>query len=121
MDFGPDGVLYKRDAAGKTLFRLASVDGIPLGSVSSDSNALSALTLEIDVPRTVRRDGLIEELFRTALDLASLVKGKVVDDNRLEVGDAAIKAIYAQLDMVYGLLERRGIAAGEPLALRLFC
>jgi ZipA, C-terminal FtsZ-binding domain len=52
--------------------------------------------------------------------LAEALPAAIVDDNRRPLDDAGLGKIRAQLQSLYASMEQQGIAAGSPLALRLF-
>ena len=120
MKLGIDGAFHRRDENGLTVFRLFNLDNATFSHESINLLHTSAITLEIDVPRTREKSGMLEELNATAMQIAERLGGKVVDDNHLAIGDAAMRAIRSQLDSIHAVMNERGIPAGDALALRLF-
>lgn len=78
------------------------------------------ITLLLDVP--VADEDLLP--FRLMCDyaksMAQRIGGRVVDDQRRALPDAALQSIEKQLMTLYARLEKRGLAAGAPATRRLF-
>ena len=51
---------------------------------------------------------------------SDLAHGRLVDDNGINLSEAAVISIRRHLDMLYANLEKSGIAAGSLAASRLF-
>jgi len=115
-----DGAFHCRDAHGQTTIRLSSLDDAVFSADTLKQLNTSAVTFEIDIPRTLPSPDLADRLFDVATQFSSRTGGKVVDDNRLAVGDAALSAVRNQLQGIHAAMEQRGFPAGGPLALRLF-
>ncbi len=115
-----DGSFHRLDAEGRTLFRLSNLDNAPFSSESLPRLTSAGLTLELDVPRTNSGQDVVDELYNSAVSLATRLGGKVVDDNRQSVGEDALTGIRSQLNIIHADMRNRGMPAGEGLALRLF-
>jgi hypothetical protein len=76
-------------------------------------------SLLLDVPRSDDAHGF-EAMCREARDLAAKHGARVVDDNGNPLDERALLAIGTEINAVRARLEEAGIAAGSPLALRLF-
>lgn len=115
-----DGRFRRRDDAGRVLYELASMDADPFTAEGMRTSSVSGITLEIDIPRA---PGVIRtfELFRDlARHLAQGLGGQLVDDNRRALSAEALDQIQIKVDAVHRAMQNRGIAAGSPVALRLF-
>jgi hypothetical protein len=53
-------------------------------------------------------------------ELAKQLGGTLVDDNRVQLSDSAVRAIQQQLQSIHARMEARGIPPGSERALRLF-
>jgi len=100
------------DAQGRELFVVTAETG--------EGDAVTRLTLSLDVPRTPELRRSYESMVLLARDLATMLAGSVQDDNGRLLDEHALSAIAAQLEPVRAELEKRGIPPGGALALRLF-
>ncbi len=107
---------FTRDADG--IFRRRDDDGHVL--LSLRQAAPTAVSLSLDVPRVAREAAPLGLMTHCAKRLGAGLDGKLVDDNGKALDDAALAAIQASLATVYGRMEAAGMAAGSPLARRLF-
>lgn len=80
----------------------------------------SRITLTLDLPQVPQALSPFRAMWDYAQQLAGKIGADVVDDNQRPVPEAALVAIERQLDGLYAQLDSRGLAAGSPLALRLF-
>ena len=114
-----DGRFRLRDEQGRALFSLANeAAAAPFSAADMRTLQTTALLVELDVPRA---PGAAFARFRDfALHAASALGGSLVDDNRSVLKAASFEAIAAQLQPVYESMQAQGLAAGSPLALRLF-
>jgi FtsZ-interacting cell division protein ZipA len=118
MHLGGDGRFHKTDESDALLF---SLDGPrPFDEQTIDGIELPGLTLLLDVPRAPGGIATFHACAALAKYLAGALDAVVADDNRNALDARAFNAIAAQLAVVYQTMEARGIAAGSPLALRLF-
>ena len=94
----------------------------PQAALSEDptQSAIRKLTLHLDVPQVDRREYAFERMRDAALGLASAMDGMVTDDNGQPLAPEAMDSIGAELQGLYDTLEQRDLAAGSPLARRLF-
>jgi hypothetical protein len=109
----------------------ASADGAPplliLGFDSqaalADDPAQSAireLSLHLDVAQVDRAEQPFERMRDAATSLAAAMDGVVTDDNGQPLAAQTMDVIGAELQILYNTLEQRDLAAGSPLARRLF-
>ena len=94
----------------------------PQAALSEDpaQSAIRKLALHLDVPQVDRREYAFERMRDAALGLASAMDGMVTDDNGQPLAPEAMDSIGVELQGLYDTLEQRDLAAGSPLARRLF-
>ena len=83
-------------------------------------SALRELTLSLDVPQVDRAEQPFLRMRDAALALAAAMEGIVTDDNGDVIRPEGLDVIGADLEQLYDTLEARDLAAGSPLARRLF-
>ncbi len=83
-------------------------------------SALRELTLSLDVPQVDRAEKPFDRMRAAAGELATAMDGIVTDDNGQAIRPEALDVIGADLENLYDTLESRDLAAGSPLARRLF-
>jgi hypothetical protein len=109
----------------------ASTEGVPplliLGfdsqaALSEDpaQSAIRELSLHLDVAQVDRAEQPFERMRDAAMGLAAAMEGVVTDDNSQPLPAQAMDMIGAELQTLYNTLEQRDLAAGSPLARRLF-
>ncbi|MBP6726794.1 MAG: ZipA, partial [Thauera sp.] len=93
--------------------------GVFVGEAMS-SMSTTGVTLVLDVPCV--RDGVtaFDRMMELANDFARQLGGVVVDDNRTPFGTESSDLIRAQIRQFQDRMAETGIAAGGPLARRLF-
>jgi FtsZ-interacting cell division protein ZipA len=67
-----------------------------------------------------RAEQPFERMRDAAMGLATAMEGVVTDDNGQPLPAQAMDMIGAELQTLYNTLEQRDLAAGSPLARRLF-
>lgn len=82
--------------------------------------AVSHATLLLEVPRAPAAQKPFGRMRQAARDLATALDAAVVDDNNAPLPDVALDHIEKQLDMLYEVLDQRGLSAGSAAAQRLF-
>jgi hypothetical protein len=109
----------------------ASVTGLPpvLG-LSFDSaaalaedpaqSAIRELSLSLDVAQVARSEQPFVRMRETALALAATMEGLITDDHGNQLMADTLDQIGSELESLYDTLEARELAAGSPLARRLF-
>jgi hypothetical protein len=83
-------------------------------------SALRELTLSLDVPQVHRSEQPFVRMREAALALAAAMDGIMTDDNGEAIRAEGLDVIEADLEKLYDTLESRDLAAGSPLARRLF-
>jgi hypothetical protein len=116
----PDGVFHFRDEQRRTLFTLDNHEPAPFLPEQIKTLSTAGVTMLLDVPRVADGLDVLEGMVDIARGLASALGGRLVDDNRVELSEAGIARIGQQLSAIRGAMERHGIPAGSPRALRLF-
>jgi hypothetical protein len=83
-------------------------------------SALRELSLSLDVPQVHRSEQPFVRMRDAALALATAMEGIITDDNGEVIRPEGLDVIGADLESLYDTLESRDLAAGSPLARRLF-
>jgi hypothetical protein len=83
-------------------------------------SALRAITLSLDVPQVDRTEQPFVRMRDTAIALAASMEGIISDDNGHLIRVEGLDVIGADLEQLYDTLDSRDLAAGSPLARRLF-
>ena len=109
----------------------ASQEGVPPVLVLSfDSQAALAedpaqsairdVSLHLDVAQVDRNEKPFERMRDAAFGLAQAMDGVVTDDNGQPLAPETMDVIGTELQTLYNTLEHRDLAAGSPVARRLF-
>jgi len=116
--------------AGRLVMSAAAAGLPPLVSLSFDAqaaladdptqSALRQITLGLDVAQVDRNEKPFEHLRAVAEALAQEMDGVVTDDQGAALSPEAMTVIAAELEQLYDILAQRELAAGSPLARRLF-
>ena len=85
-----------------------------------DQGALMEFDLLFDVPQVKRSEYPYARLREAARVLTASMEGRLTDERGVPLADSALDQVGAQLERLYDMLESREIAAGSPLARRLF-
>ena len=83
-------------------------------------SAIRELTLSLDVPQVERGERPFERMREVAAALAREMDGVVTDSDGQLLRDETMDVIGADLEQLYDTLDSRDLAAGSPLARRLF-
>lgn len=83
-------------------------------------SALRELTLSLDVPQADRAEQPFARMREAAVALAAAMDGVITDDDGQVIREEAMDVIGADLEQLYDTLDSRDLAAGSPLARRLF-
>lgn len=120
MRIASDGSLQYDDAQDASQFRLRNEEQQPFIAGALDAITTHAIVLEIDVPRASAGIEAFDRMTALAKRIVDTLGGKLVDDNRQPLSDAAIAAIRAQLQNLYATMQQHHVKPGSELALRLF-
>jgi len=82
--------------------------------------AIREISLHLDVAQVERSEQPFERMRDTAFALAQAMDGSVTDDQGQALTAQAMEVIGTELQTLYATLEHRDLAAGSPLARRLF-
>lgn len=115
-----DGTFCRRDDSGQPLYALCNMEEQAFSAEGMKALTTKGLTLLFDVARVPGGIATFDRYVEFARALADTLSAGIVDDNRQPLDDAGLKKIRDQLQALYASMEQRGIAAGGPLALRLF-
>lgn len=85
-----------------------------------NQSALRSVTLSLDVPQVDRSEQPFVRMRDTAIALAASMEGLITDDNGQVIRVEGLDVIGADLEHLYDTLDARDLAAGSPLARRLF-
>ena len=83
-------------------------------------SAIRELSLSLDVPQVDRAEQPFRRMREAAATLAREMDGVVTDSDGQLLREETMDAIGADLEQLYDTLESRDLAAGSPLARRLF-
>ena len=90
-------------------------------TVEMDPNApVAQLTLLLEVPLVTHEERAFERMLGEGVEIAQAAHGRLVDDNGINLSEAAVISIRQHLDGLYANLEKSGIPAGSSTASRLF-
>ena len=116
----PDGRFWLHADDGTVLMSAADAQGEAFSVERLRTESLAGLTLSLDVPRAPGAGRLFDRMLETARHLAHALDAIVVDDNRRPLTEAGLGVIRQQVRAVQAAMDARGIAAGGPIAVRLF-
>ncbi len=85
-----------------------------------DQSAIRDLKITLDVPHVESALQPFERMVRIATSLAQEMDGAMVDDSGQPLNPKAMESIARELVDLYRVLDERDLAAGSPLARRLF-
>jgi hypothetical protein len=83
-------------------------------------SAIRQITLSLDVPQVDRAERPFERMREVGAALAKEMDGVVTDSDGQPLREDTMDAIGADLEQLYDTLDSRDLAAGSPLARRLF-
>jgi FtsZ-interacting cell division protein ZipA len=115
-----DGKFHRCDDAGLDLYVLCNMEPAAFSAASMKEVSTSGLTLLFDVARAPGGIEAFDRFVEFTRAMSDSLSAGIVDDNRQPLDAAGLGKIRAQLQGLYASMEERGIAAGSPLALRLF-
>ncbi len=83
-------------------------------------SALRDIVLSLDVPQVDRSEQPFVRMRDASIALAAAMDGLITDDAGAVIRAPALDVIGADLEKLYDTLDQRDLAAGSPLARRLF-
>ena len=90
-------------------------------SADIDPNApIKQVALLLEVPLVAHDERAFERMLGEGIEIAQSAHGRLVDDNGINLTEAAVISIRQHLDALYANLEKGGVPAGSSTASRLF-
>lgn len=106
-----NGRVYEFLSNGNLIFTSAEIDpNVPVKQV----------TLLLEVPLVSHEERAFERMLGEGIEIAQAAHGRLVDDNGINLTEAAVISIRQHLDVLYANLEKGGVPAGSSTASRLF-
>ncbi|MBU3577125.1 cell division protein ZipA [Polynucleobacter sp. UK-Kesae-W10] len=102
---------YEFYSNGSLIFNSAQLD---------PNQAVKQVTLLLEVPLVSQEERAFERMLGEGVEIAQAAHGRLVDDNGINLSEAAVISIRQHLDVLYANLEKSGVAAGSSTASRLF-
>ena len=115
-----EGTYEYLDEHGVVLYTLTNQESAPFKMQEMKYLNTHGLTLLFDVPRIPHGLRAFDHMILFARQLADSLKGMLVDDNLRPLTDEGISKIKLQISLIYGKMDKNGIAAGSARAQRLF-
>jgi len=106
-----NGRQYEYLNKGVVLFTSADLD---------PNKSVVQVTLLLEVPLVSQEERAFERMLSEGFEIAQAAHGRLVDDNGINLSEAAVISIRQHLDVLYANLEKSGIPAGSSTASRLF-
>ena len=106
-----NGRQYEYYSNGALIFNSAELD---------PNRSVTQLTLLLEVPLVAQDERAFERMLGEGVEIAQAAHGRLVDDNGINLSEAAVISIRQHLDVLYANLERNGVASGSSTASRLF-
>jgi ZipA, C-terminal FtsZ-binding domain len=106
-----NGRQYDYQSKGIALFSSADLD---------PNKSVSQVTLLLEVPLVPQEERAFERMLAEGVEIAQAAHGRLVDDNGINLSEAAVISIRRHLDILYANLEKSGVPAGSSTASRLF-
>lgn len=98
-----------------------SKEAIIFVSAEIDPNQpVKQVTLLLEVPLVAAQERAFERMLGEGVELAQAAHGRLVDDNGINLTEAAVISIRQHLDGLYANLDKNGVPAGSSTASRLF-
>lgn len=115
-----DGCLHYRDDEGAEVFAIADAAGAGFADRAERNATLREVALLLDVPRAPAGPDSFRRFVDFAREMERSLGARLVDDNRQPLTDAGIARIGNDLAAIHARMAAKGIAAGSPLAQRVF-
>ncbi len=106
-----NGRAYEFFSNGILIFTSAEID---------PNSPVKQATLLLEVPLVSDDERAFERMLGEGIEIAQLAHGRLVDDNGINLTEAAVISIRQHLDILYANLEKGGVPAGSSTAIRLF-
>ena len=115
-----EGRFVRFDDDGNVLFMLLNQDECGFSVESMKTMSTHGLTFLLDVPRVSHGERVFNQMVDLARRFADVLRGALVDDNRRPLSEGALEPIRRQVGQYQSTMAAQGLAAGGPLARRLF-
>ncbi|MBU3566350.1 cell division protein ZipA [Polynucleobacter sp. MWH-HuK1] len=106
-----NGRQYEYLSKGLVIFNSADLD---------PNKSVTQATLLLEIPLVPQDERAFERMLSEGIEIAQAAHGRLVDDNGINLSEAAVISIRQHLDVLYANLEKSGIPAGSSTASRLF-
>ena len=106
-----NGRVYEFFSNGNLIFTSAEID---------PNMPVKQLTLLLEVPLVSHEERAFERMLGEGIEISQAAHGRLVDDNGINLTEAAVISIRQHLDVLYATLEKGGVPAGSSTASRLF-
>ncbi len=116
----PGRMVLPASTAGSPAVLGLSFDSQAAMADDPNQSALRTVTLSLDVPHVDRGEQPFVRMRDTAIALAASMEGTITDDNGEVIRVEGLDVIGADLEHLYDTLDSHDLAAGSPLARRLF-
>jgi FtsZ-interacting cell division protein ZipA len=120
LRLGSDGSFHASGDAGRTLYILSNCEPALFTAEGMRDLQTRAVALTFEIPRVSDGGAVFEQMMLFASRLAGTLGGVVVDDDGHQFGAEALGGIRSHIRQFQTSMEKAGIPAGSPLALRLF-
>jgi len=106
-----NGRSYEFGGSEALLFKSAELD---------PNQSVGQFTLLLEFPLVPETSRAFERMLAEGVAVAQIAHGRLVDDNGMNLSEAAVANIRQHLDVLYAKLDKSGIPAGSSTAIRLF-
>lgn len=121
MVLGGDGLFVRQDDDGRVQFCLQNFESTQFSPETIRSLSTHGITFLMDVPRVDHGERVFLQMAELAKRFAETLQGQLVDDNRQPLGEAQLEHIRREfVGKPQHAMNRYGLPAGSPQALRLF-
>ncbi|HCI53615.1 MAG TPA: hypothetical protein DE312_09940 [Gallionella sp.] len=120
MTLESDGAFHLSNSSGNSLLTLINKDTKPFQHHSLAQFTTGGITLMLDVPRVENPAANFDLMVQIARDLARDLQVNLVDDHRVQLTDAGLAKIRAQIVEVEAKMCENNLIPGSTQALRLF-
>lgn len=106
-----NGRQYEFYSNGTLIFNSADLD---------PNKPVQQVTFLLEVPLVNQEERPFERMLAEGYEISQAAHGRLVDDNGINLSEAAVISIRQHLDVLYANLDKSGVPAGSPTAGRLF-
>ncbi len=115
-----DGRFRRLNISGAECYSVANLEAEPFTEEQINALTTRGVSVMMDVPRAPDDAAAFDQFVAFARDLARVLEGDLVDDNRQPIDPDALQSIASEINAVRSRLHALGVLAGSALALRLF-